>query len=253
VDDPSPEAPGPAATGPGDDADAAAPLSLAREYLLAVRTGGDAATPREALAGLPRTALHAGLPDDAARTAFWTNVYNAAVQDALDRDPSLYDARRRFFRRPVVTVAGHDLSPDDVEHGILRASRSSLGLGYLPRLRPDAFECAHRVEDPDPRVHFALNCGAASCPPVAAYDADRLDEEFDLATASYLGSEASYDPASGVVRAPRLMLWYVGDFGGPAGVRAFLRDHGVVPAGASPALRFRGYDWSLDRGAWADR
>jgi hypothetical protein len=229
------------------------PGPLARSYLLAVRTGGGVARHRTALAGLRRTALHAGLPDDVARTAFWVNVYNAAVQDALARDPSLYDSRRRFFGRRVVTVAGHDLSPNDVEHGLLRGSRSGLGLGYLPRLRPDTFERAHRVTDPDPRLHFALNCGAASCPPVAAYDAAGLDEQLDLATASYLDSEADYDPGTGVVRAPRLMLWYVGDFGGPSGVRAFLRDHGVVPAGASPKLRFRGYDWSLDRGAWADR
>jgi hypothetical protein len=229
------------------------PLTLAREYLLAVRTGGDVARHRRALASLPRTRLHAGLPDDRARSAFWTNLYNAAVQDALDRNPSRYESRRRFFGRPVATVAGHRLSPNDIEHGLLRGSRSGLGLGYLPRLRPDAFERAHRVGVPDPRVHFALNCGAASCPPIAAYEADRLDEQLDLATASYLDAEAEYDPDAGVVRAPRLLLWYVGDFGGPSGVRAFLSDHGVVPRDAAPKLRFRDYDWSLRRGVWADR
>ncbi|WP_323192978.1 DUF547 domain-containing protein, partial [Halostella sp. PRR32] len=64
--------------------------------------------------------------------------------------------RRPIFRRNLLTVAGESLSVDDVEHGILRRSRSGIGLGYVPRLRRSRFERRHRVDDVDPRIHFAL-------------------------------------------------------------------------------------------------
>jgi hypothetical protein len=198
------------------------------------------------LAARDSTALAASLSDDDRRTAFWLNVYNAAVQDDLREDASRYDSRLRFFFGDRVTVAGHRLSLNDIEHGILRRSKSLFGLGYLPRLRPSAFERTHRVAALDARIHFALNCGATSCPPIAAYSAATLDEELALATRSYLDTEVAYDPDAGVVRVPQLFLWYRGDFGGRSGIRDYLRTYGPLPDDASPRIRYRSYDWSLD-------
>jgi hypothetical protein len=227
------------------------PVERSRECLRAARTG-DAETTAAcwgALASWDSADLAARLSDDATRTAFWLNVYNAAVQDDLRAEPARYDSRIRFFVSDRVTVAGHDLSLNDIEHGLLRGSRSVLGLGYLPRLLPSRFERTHRVDSLDPRIHFALNCGAASCPPIAAYSAERLDEELTLASESYLGSEVVYDLDSGrgrgVVRVPQLFLWYYGDFGGRAGTRDLLRRYGHLSADDSPKIRYRSYDWTL--------
>jgi hypothetical protein len=230
------------------------PSSLARSYLLAVRREEPTGGVEDALAGLDGDRLAAALSDDDARTAFWTNVYNAAVQTRLREDPGRFRglSRVHFFRRPAVTVAGHALSPNDVEHGLLRGSRLAVGLGYLPRPRPDAFERTHRVGDPDPRVHFALNCGAASCPAIAAYDPGSLDDGLDLATRAYLDGAVTYDPRADAVTVPRLFRWYRGDFGGLAGTWAFLDAHDALPPGASAGsrLRYAPYDWSLDLGAF---
>jgi hypothetical protein len=226
------------------------PLALADGLLRAVRYDEPTTAHERALRDLDPDTLARALDTDDRRLAFWLNVYNASVQLLLDAAPEQYEDRRRFFAAPVVAVAGHDLSLDDVEHGLLRRSRHSLGLGYLPR-RADAFERAHRVDVRDPRVHFALNCGAESCPPILAYDHERLDDQLDLATAGYLEREADYDADAGVVRVPRLLLWYRGDFGGRAGILSMLREHGVVPADASPRLRYHAYDWSLARGRFA--
>lgn len=233
------------------------PVALSTRYVRAVRTDdGDVDATRQALAALdPRTLAEA--LDDGSRLAFWLNVYNASVQDHLSRDSSLFEKRgfpptRPIFRRDLVTVAGEAMSLDDVEHGILRRSRSGVGLGYVPRLRSSAFERRHRVADVDPRIHFALNCGAASCPPVLAYGAADVDVELDAATRGYLGSEVSYDPDADVARVPKLFSWYRGDFGGKSGIRAFLREHDAVPSDASPRLTWREYDWSLKLGAYAD-
>jgi hypothetical protein len=230
------------------------PVERSQALLRAARTG-DAETVAgcwEALAAWDAGRLATQLADDGARTAFWLNVYNAAVQDELRSDPNTYDSRLRFFAGNRVTVAGHRLSLNDIEHGILRRSRSVFLLGYGPRLLQSRFERTHRVSALDPRVHFALNCGAASCPPVAVYSGEDLDAELAAASRSYLTSEIEYDRDAGVVRVPRLFLWYHGDFGGQSGTLDLLHEYGALPADAAPTVRYRSYDWSLELDSFRD-
>ncbi len=236
-----------AGTGDGADADSLpdTPTDLARELLERVRREQPTAAHEAALAGLDRGALAPVRTDRRAGLAFWCNVYNAATQLLLDRRPALYDSRRRFFGADAVTVAGVELSLDDVEHGILRDGKSKYGLGYLPRLARTGLGRDHRL-DVDPRIHFALNCGAESCPAVLAYDPATVDETLDDAAATYLARTVEYDPDRDRARLPRVCLWFVGDFGGRSGLRELLRTYGVVPPDASPSLRFREYDWSRD-------
>lgn len=236
-------------------ADGFDPVARSQACLRAARTGDTetATACWKAFAAYSSDVLATALSTSDARTAFWLNVYNAAVQDELRADPSRYDSRLRFFVANRVTVAGTDLSLNDIEHGILRRSRTVFGLGYLPRVLQSRFERRHRVDSLDPRIHFALNCGAASCPPIAAYSAERLDEELAVASESYLESEVTYDAAAGVVRVPQLFLWYHGDFGGRRGTLELLRRYGRLSADDAPKVRYRSYDWSLDLDNFLDR
>lgn len=240
----------------GDDEralDTEDPVSVAADFVRAVRAGEDATPYEHLLRDLDSADLAASLADDEARTAFWCNVYNGAAQRTLRERPEVY-SRWRFFRRNLVAVAGTPLTLDDIEHGILRGSQFKYGLGYVrkPDLVVGAFEQAHRVAEPDWRVHFALNCGAASCPPVAAYEADAIDEQLDAATASYLATETTYDAASDTVAVTPLFRWYRGDFGGAAGIREILRDYEVIPADAEPTITYGDYDWSLAAGEFRE-
>jgi len=231
---------------PKADPGPAAVADASTRLLEAVRTGEETAQLVAFLAELEESALDE-LDDDAAK-AFWLNVYNAFVQLRLAEDADRFADRRQFFGAEELTVAGADLSLDDVEHGILRRSKSKFGLGYLPSPFPGAFERRHRLESVDPRIHFALNCGAASCPPILAYEAESVDDALDVAAESYLATEVEYDPDAGVAEVPRLLLWYRGDFGGRRGIYRHLRRYGPVPADATPKVRYRRYDWSLAPG-----
>jgi len=230
-----------------DSASAAAPALVAdsQRFLRAVRTPDDRGltldTIRNRIANASADELDALDPDE--RLAFWLNVYNAATGAALLADPDRFEDRRRFFGESIVTVAGTDLSLDQIEHGILRGSQWKYGLGYVPNPFPSVFVRRHRVADPDARVHFALNCGAASCPAVAAYDAADVDEQLDVAAGSYLRSETVVE--DGTARIPRLLLWYRGDFGGRSGIRALLREYDAIDPDAISRIRYREYDWSL--------
>ena len=134
---------------------------------------------------------------------------------------------------------------DDIEHGILRHSKIKWSLGHLNKLFPSKREKALRVDSLDYRLHFALNCGAKSCPPIAFYNAENLDAQLELATKAYLTSEAEYESAKNTVRLPKLMSWFRADFGGKKGIIKILQKYGLLAAGVKPAVEFKDYDWNL--------
>lgn len=224
------------------------PVAVSAAWLDAVRRDGPTHEHEALLRDWPRDDLRERLGSDGARNALWINVYNAVAQAVLAVCPEQWAARNRFFSMELVTVAGRDLSLDAIEHGLLRRSHPKWGLGYVADPFPSNFEETFRVDERDPRIHFALNCGAAACPPIRSYSREGIDEELDVATASYLGQEVEYDPDAGVVELPRLLLWFRGDFGGSRGIRRLLRRYDCIPHGAEPSFSYRSYDWSLDRG-----
>jgi hypothetical protein len=81
---------------------------------------------------------------------------------------------------------------------------------------------AFMVRPPDVRVHFALNCASRSCTPIGVYSADQIDAQLELATRSFIVSDTSLDRRQHTLTVSRIFRWFAGDFGGRAGVRAFL-------------------------------
>lgn len=185
------------------------------------------------------------------RTAFWINLYNALTVHAIiafEVEGSVL-RKRGFFRRARYEVGEFVLSLDEIEHGILRGNRA---LPYVPSrtFAPGDARLELTIAEPDPRVHFALNCGSRSCPPIAAHGAEGLDEQLDMAARSFLeGGGMEIDAGSGELRLSRLLKWYGADFAGSGGVVAFLRDY-VEPGEAAGldglAVVWMDYDWSLN-------
>lgn len=224
------------------------PLTDSQTLLASVRRGTDPGSARRSLQTWEQSDLTALSP--AERRATWVNVYNAIAQLELAPAPErLQGTLRRFlfFVRDRVSLAGREVSLNDIEHGYLRG-QASWGLGYVPRLFPSQFERAVRVPL-DPRIHFALNCGAASCPPIETYTAD-IDRELDRATESYLGSAVRYDERTEEVHVPKLFAWYRGDFGGTDGIRQFLKRYDCIPQEETPEIRYNAYDWSPSLGTF---
>lgn len=217
----------------------------AASWLYAARVGEPTDSLRQLLATADRDALRTALSNDGARKTFWINVYNAATQTALKAAPERYQSRSKFFKAKLVTITGKPLSLDEVEHGILRRSKNKLSLGYLNKLAPGRFEKDFRVDTLDYRIHFALNCGARSCPPIAYYSVDKLDEQLQQATTGHLKTETDYDSTHNTAKVTAFMGWFRADFGGKRGIRKLLREAGAIPADASPRIHFKEYDWNL--------
>ena len=196
------------------------------------------------------------LPNLNERRAFWINVYNALVIDAV----IAFDVRASvtegllgtlpFFRRAAYKVGGNRVSLDDIEHGILRGNR---GHPLLPGRHFSSSDPRLLWVLPlDPRIHFALNCGARSCPPIRSYDPHNLDAQLDLAARSFVNS--TVEIRHGEVRLSQLFRWYRADFGEREGVSKLLDDYLDDDRrralreqnGSSLRWRYTPYDWGLN-------
>ncbi|MEJ7683935.1 MAG: DUF547 domain-containing protein [Segetibacter sp.] len=189
-------------------------IEISQQLLLQAKTHEPTDSFVEVMKNIPKKSLSQQLINDNDKKAFWINLYNAYTQIILSRNPDKYKKRSSFFGDKLISIAGKQLSLDDVEHGILRHSKIKWSLGHLNKWFPSAFEKEQRVDTADYRIHFALNCGAKSCPPIAFYKPEQIDRQLDMATKAYLHGEAEYNEAENTVALPAIMGWFRGDFGG---------------------------------------
>jgi len=220
--------------------------ALSVELLKAVKAGRPTEEIQDKLNQATVDDLAAELDTDAEKKAFWMNIYNSYIIILLRDNPGLFDDRSDFFSSDWVPIAGHKISFDDIEHGYIRRSKVKLGLGLIGNPFPGELEKKFRVDKVDPRIHFALNCGAKSCPPVRVYHAAKIDEQLDKAAAQYLEKTTQIKEEGEKVIVTVLMSWFRGDFDGKEGSIEMLKRYDVIPEGADPSIDYSDYDWTLD-------
>ena len=170
--------------------------------------------------------------------AYWINLYNAqTIRVVLDNYPvgsirEIKDGPLSIgpWNRKDVVVNGTALSLNDIEHRIIRPTFN------------------------EPRIHYALNCAAASCPNLApqAWRGAGLDAALEAAELSYLADDRGISIGEdGRVTASKIYIWFREDFG--ANEREVLaRLVSKSPEPKAAALQARGridryaYDWSLN-------
>lgn len=219
---------------------------LSEQFLRNIKEGTSTNEIRTKLYNTSLEELKNGLVTDDQKLAFWVNIYNAYIQVILSENPDLYNDRRDFFKREQIPVAGRLVSFSKIEHGIIRKSQWELGLGLIRKWFPNKFERKLRVEERDYRIHFALNCGAKDCPPVAIYEADRLDEQFNKGTKQYLQLTSEYNSENKEVAVTSLFKWFRGDFGCKSGVKDILKEYGIISETKGIDIIYTNYDWTLD-------
>ena len=192
------------------------------------------------------------------RLAFWTNLYNTAVIHGiieLEIRQSVKEVHG-FFDRITYDIGGHRFSLNDMEHGILRGNRRHPYRFFKPFKRGDP-RLEFTVVPMDPRVHFALVCGARSCPPIGFYEAEQIDFQLELAAASFINSpQVKVSSQERTVLLSMIFKWYKADFGGnnqalmdtllthldEGEKKDFLRQNRD-----RVRLRYQPYDWNLNQ------
>ncbi len=221
----------------------------------AIRDSGEYRRYRSLAAGL-RDFEPDTLKDDRERLAFWINLYNSIVIDAIIR----LDVRSSvkeivgFFRKVKYIIGGRTYSPDDIEHGILRAN--GVAYGHLFRhFGPFDSRRRYSLGRLEPRIHFALVCGSRSCAPIKFYTPEGIYDELEKATVNFINSsEVIVVPEEKKLFLSMIFKWYERDFGGLRGVVDFIQRY-LVDDDLKNFLRdersglsveYLYYDWRLN-------
>ena len=207
------------------------------------------------------------------KIAFFVNVYNAMIVHVtcVVGPPSggFFD-KLTFFNRYRYDIGGYAWSCDDIEHGALRGNRpGAASVGAIlgkPKLSPGPFASddprrAFTIEPMDPRVHFALVCGAKSCPPIRTYTGEGLESQLDAAAEAFVtGDVEIVDDSNSTVRCSKIIgEWYAEDFGTddtsrlrwmsrylPLGSTKREEVDAILGGGGEVKLETAEYDWTLN-------
>ena len=168
--------------------------------------------------------------------AYYINAYNAwTIKLILSGYPGVKSIKDfgTIFKSPWekkwVRINGKVITLDDVEHNILR-----------PRFK-------------DPRVHFAINCSAVSCPPLRPepYLGHTLDQQLDDSTRAFVNAANSYRLEGNTLYVSRIFKWFSEDFNEDA-LEFYLQyaegDLKKKLTGQKDTIRVKylHYDWSLN-------
>lgn len=170
------------------------------------------------------------LIDDASKKAFWINVYNGLTSYSIighQLKKSVWEVTN-FFSDLKVNIGDSEFSLDDIEHGILRKN------GERKKGKPLQFgnedtKLKWMVNTFDLRIHFALNCGSVSCPPIAFYSPENIDAELSLAEESFATQEFLVNHQNRTIRCSEIFTWYRNDFAGSYLNAPGLADYHVEP------------------------
>lgn len=177
--------------------------------------------------------------------AYWINLYNISIVGLvvdsypvesirdLSTDPII---RQNVFKKALVDTKRGRVSLDDIENEKIRG-------GFK-----------------DPRIHFAINCAAKSCPPIRTepYAGSRISEQLDDQTRKFLngplGVRVERKGGGVVLHTTKVMDWFKDDFArwGGGQVDFILRyvtsdkRKPIEAAGNQVDLKFDDYDWKLN-------
>ncbi|NMM48220.1 DUF547 domain-containing protein [Marinigracilibium pacificum] len=164
------------------------------------------------------------LNDDSEKISFWINIYNASFMLLHRKDI----AKPKIYKVEAIYIDKKSLSLDVIEHQILRRGKMKYGVGYINN--PVSFIKYGQLMPSrvDYRIHFTLNCGAISCPPISSYSNEDLNEKLDNASINFLRAETRVVENLNKIYTTRIFQWYLGDFGGMKGVREILFRFGII-------------------------
>ncbi len=158
--------------------------------------------------------------------AFWINAYNANTLKLILKNYPVKSITDLDGGKPWdvkwIKIGGKTYSLNNIEHDIIR-----------PRYK-------------DARIHFAVNCAAASCPPLPnkAFTAANLNSLLASRTRSFIRNGNYNTITEGNVKVSKIFDWYGEDFGD---LRQYLNKYATIEIPEGAEIGFEEYDWALNK------
>lgn len=156
--------------------------------------------------------------------AFYINLYNLQTIQLITSNFPLKSIKDLAGGKPwdtaIIAMGGKKISLNDLENKIIRPKYN------------------------DARVHFALNCGAVSCPPLANYplEGSKINSQLDQLTKTFINSKSTSITSSKIVLSS-IFDWYKSDFGN---IFTFLSKYSSAKVVNGAPISFATYNWSVN-------
>jgi len=156
--------------------------------------------------------------------AYWINAYNAYTLLLVVQNYPINSIKNLHNGKPWdakwINIGDQRYSLNDIENNIIRPQYN------------------------DARIHFALNCAAKSCPPLAnkAFTAQNLESLLESQTKTYLNSDAVKISATNL-ELTSIFDWYKVDFGD---LITFIEKYTQKNIKKDAKITYSKYDWSLN-------
>jgi len=173
------------------------------------------------------------MPDDKNTTtdyrlAYWINLYNAStLQLILEHYPikSIMEINNgKAWSLKFIKVEENTFSLDHIEHSIIRKNFN------------------------DPRIHFAVNCAANSCPRLLneAFDEKKLNIQLDNQAKRFINDNQMNVLSETKLKLSKIFEWYGDDFRKESTLVNYLNKYCVIEINPKVKIAFKEYDWKLN-------
>lgn len=158
------------------------------------------------------------------KLAYWMNAYNAYTLKLIAENYPLQSITDLHGGKPWdkkwINLDSKSLSLNDIENVIIR-----------PTFK-------------DARIHFAVNCAAKSCPPIAnyAFTSRNVNSKMEALTKSFINS-SSNSITKDKISVSKIFDWYKEDFGK---LIDFINKYSDVQVDPNAQIEYMEYDWSLN-------
>lgn len=161
--------------------------------------------------------------------AYWINLYNAfTIYSIVEKYPvsSVMDLEGgKVWDKKKIVIAGKSLTLNNIEKDKL-----------LKRFK-------------EPRVHFAVNCAAASCPPLLnkAWTEDNVQRYYAKLAKAFINNSSYNSVSAKSIQASQIFNWYASDFGGSDKILAYFQKYSDTEIKKNAKISFKEYDWKLNK------
>ncbi|MEP7195985.1 MAG: DUF547 domain-containing protein [Saprospiraceae bacterium] len=157
--------------------------------------------------------------------AYWINLYNLQILIALTEHykvKSILDIENgKIWDLKKIEVMGTAYSLNEIENEIIRKKFK------------------------EARIHFAINCGAESCPPLMnrSYTGKNLEEQLNQRTRAFINNPKNIVSMNHTIKVSKIFDWFKDDFGNLLDFINLYSDHKYI---GGTKVEYLDYSWNLN-------
>lgn len=158
------------------------------------------------------------------KLAYWINLYNAATVRLICKNYPLSSITNLNGGKPwdvkLITIGNKSYSLNNIENDIIRKRFT------------------------EPRIHFAVNCAAKSCPKLmnSAFLPEKLSRQFAKQSSSFINGTENVI-SSDKIAISKIFEWYKSDFNS---LIEFLNKYSDTEINTDATISYKEYNWDLN-------